>query len=192
MDENGNVSKDAFNALFQKVAALESRVNQVATEGTMTQADAIRKAVADIPEVFIIPHYEKNAEGEIEEGEPDKISMYHPSFFKLELIASEVDALMRGIEEDRNLLTETSISRFVLCLLEKKALRNHFYTILQIIFDPRPDPDPSDLWVDVKQLKKLNPVEVVDALIKKSTPFFFQMLQILKLGRNAPSPATSI
>ena len=167
-------------------------MNQVATEGTATQADAIRKAVADIPEVFTITHFVKDADGKIEVGETEKLSMSHPSFYKLELIAAEVDALMRGVDEDTQLLTETSISRFVLRLLDQKEMRNHFYTILQIIFDPRPDPDPSDLWVDVNLLKKLNPVEVIDALIKKSTPFFFQMLQILKLGKNAPSQATSI
>ena len=164
----------------------------MATEGTATQADAIRKAVADIPEVFTITHYVKGKDGAIEVGRIEKLSMYHPSFYKLELIASEVDALMRGVDTDSELLQETSISRFVLRLLDKTEMRTRFYTILQIIFDPRPDPDPSDLWVDVNLLKKLNPVEVIDALIKKSTPFFFQMLQILKLGRNAPSQATSI
>src|SRR3990167_2553337 len=192
MSENGGVSRDAFNALFQKVTALEARVNQLATEGTATQADAIRRAVADIPEVFTVTHYVKGADGKVGVGETEKLSMSHPSFYKLELIAAEVDALMRGVDADTQLLTETSISRFVLRLLDKQEMRNHFYTILQLIFDPRPDPDPSDLWVDVNLLKKLNPVEIIDALIKKSTPFFFQMLQILKLGKNAPSQATSI
>jgi len=192
MSENGGVSHDAFNALFQKVTALEARLNQVATEGTATQADAIRKAVADIPEVFTITHYVKTKDGKIEVGESEKLSMYHPSFYKLELIAVEVDALMHGVEDDSQLIGETSISRFVLRLLEKKAMRERFYTILQIVFDPRPDPDPADLWVPVETLKKLNPVEIIDALIKKSTPFFFQMLQILKLGKNAPSQVTSI
>ena len=53
------------------------------------------------------------------------------------------------------------------------------------MLDPLPDPDMDDLSVSVDLIKLLNPAEVIDALVKKSTPFFIRALQIFKLSRDS-------
>ena len=80
-------------------------------------------------------------------------------------------------------LAEVSITQFVLRLLANQKVRNRFYKIMQIAFDPLPDPDPVELTIPIEHIKLLSLTEVFDSLIKKSTPFFFQVLQLAQANQ---------
>ena len=87
------------------------------------------------------------------------------------------------VKSDTSLMTETGVGNFFLRILGRRELRDHVYKVLQIVLDPLPDPDMDDLSVSVDLIKLLNPAEVIDALVRKSTPFFIRALQIFKLSR---------
>ncbi len=174
------MSEDRLNFLTVKVEELENQVKNLKEGGVGDQAEELRKVMADIPEVFTV--HRRDGNGEMEKIE---LSLHYPSFYKLELISTEVQALLESVQGDEDLMAETAIPRFIMRLLGKQDLRDRIYKVLQIALDPFPDPDPSKLEVEMEVIKLLNPAEVIDALVKGSTPFFIQIFQILNLSKPA-------
>ena len=161
-------NQDITSVLGERLTSIEARVEHLSTNGTAGQSDQLREVMADVPDVFeIMPR----------SGEAIKLSLHHPTFYKLELIAAEVRVIQSEIEAVGD-LAEVSITQFVLKMLANMKVRNRFYKIMQIALDPLPDPDPADLSVPIEHVKMLSPTEVFDSIIKKSTPFFFQVLQL--------------
>ena len=165
---------DAAKMILEKLTVLESKVESIENNGTSEQQELSRKVAADIPDVF---------EVKPRDGEPQTLSLHHPSFYKLEFVADEVEAMLSLVKDDDGLMEETGVGNFFLSILGRRELRDHIYKVLQIVLDSRPDPDINDLEIEVDIIKLLNPSEVIDALLKKCTPFFVQALQIFKLGR---------
>jgi hypothetical protein len=174
------MNEDRLSFLQVKVEELENQVKNLKQEGVGDQADQVRKVMADIPEVFTV--HRRDQAGGMEKIE---LSLHYPSFYKLELIATEVQALLSSVQDDEDLMGETAIPRFILRLLGKEDLRDQVYKVLQIALDPLADPNPTDLTVPIETIKLLNPAAVIDALVKGSTPFFVQIFQILSLNKTA-------
>ena len=174
------MSEDRLDFLKVKVEELEKQVTSLKEGGVGDQAEELRKVVADVPEVFTV--HRRGENGEMEKIE---LSLHYPSFYKLELISTEVQALLEAVQGDEEMMAETAIPRFILRLLGKDDLRERVYKVLQIALDPFPDPDPTQLSVEVDVIKLLNPAEVIEALVKGSTPFFVQIFQILNLSKPA-------
>ena len=165
---------DAAKMIMERLTVIENRMDNISTNGTAQQQEQGREVAADIPEVFeITPR----------DGEPVTLTLHHPSFYKLEFVADEVEAMLSLVKSDENLMTETGVGNFFLRILGRRELRDHVYKVLQIVLDPLPDPDMDDLSVSVDLIKLLNPAEVIDALVRKSTPFFIRAVQIFKLSR---------
>jgi len=164
---------EVVSTLATRLGALEAKMEDLSNNGAVGQSDQIRQIMADVPDVF---------EVKTREGEEISLSLHHPTFYKLELIAAEVRVVQKAIEALGD-LAEVSITQFVLRLLADLTVRNRFYKIMQIAFDPLPDPDPSDLSIPIEHIKLLSPTEVFDSLIKKSTPFFFQVLQLAQANQ---------
>ena len=174
--QNGSEDmRDAAKMILEKLTVLENKVQSIETNGTSEQQELSRQVAADIPDIF---------EVKPRDGEPQSLSLHHPSFYKLEFVADEVDAMLSLVKGDEGLMEETGVGNFFLRILGRRELRDHIYKVLQIVLDSRPDPDINDLEIEVDIIKLLNPAEVIDALLKKCTPFFVQALQIFKLSRN--------
>ena len=174
--ENGSAEmSDAAQMILEKLTVLENKVESIESNGTTEQQELSRKVAADIPDIF---------EVKPRDGEPQTLSLHHPSFYKLEFVADEVEAMLSLVKGDEGLMEETGVGNFFLSILGRRELRDHIYKVLQIVLDSRPDPDINDLEIEVDIIKLLNPSEVIDALLKKCTPFFVQALQIFRLGRN--------
>ena len=162
-----------MGALGERLTHLEAKIEDISTNGAAGQSDQIREIMADVPDVF---------EVRMRDGVAIELSLHHPTFYKLELIAGEVKVIQKEIEALGD-LAEVSITQFVLRLLANQTVRNRFYKIMQIAFDPLPDPDPTALSIPIEHIKLLSPTEVFDSLIKKSTPFFFQVLQLAQANQ---------
>ena len=173
--QNGSEEmSDAAKMILEKLTVLENKVQSIETNGTSEQQELSRQVAADIPDIF---------EVKPRDGEPQSLSLHHPSFYKLEFVADEVEAMLSLVKGDEGLMEETGVGNFFLRILGRRELRDHIYKVLQIVVDSRPDPDINDLEIEVDIIKLLNPAEVIDALLKKCTPFFVQALQIFKLSR---------
>ena len=103
---------------------------------------------------------------EVFEVKGQKLELRHPSFYKLELIGEIIDEMMEIAKAD-------------------KEAREKLYEVLQVIFDPEPDPDRSNLKVDVRLVKCLDPVRVIEALVRKSVPFSRAILRLATFGRRS-------
>ena len=174
------MNEDRLSFLQVKVEELENQVKTLKQEGVGDQADQVRKVMADIPEVFTV--HRRDKDGGMEKIE---LALHYPSFYKLELIATEVQALLSSIEDDKGLEQETAIAPFILKLLAKQELRDRIYKVLQIALDPLSDPNPTDLTVPIDDIKLLNPAAVINALVEGATPFFGLIFQILTLNKTA-------
>ena len=164
---------EVISTLATRLGSLEAKIEDLSNNGAAGQSDQIRQIMADVPDVF---------EVRTRDGVEVSLSLHHPTFYKLELIAAEVKVIQSEIEELGD-LAEVSITQFVLRLLANQKVRNRFFKIMQIAFDPLPDPDPVELSIPIEHIKLLSPTEVFDSLIKKSTPFFFQVLQLAQANQ---------
>ncbi len=165
--------KTRTDKIVRRLDALENALNE-------TQELRVREAMADIPETF--------------EVKGQKLSMHHPTFFKLELIGEIVDEIAQEVRNDKELSdmplnTTGDLIAFLLRLMAKyKSVREKVYEILQIMFDPEPDPDRANLSVDKHLVKCLDMVKVVEAFVRKSVPFYQGFRNLMTFGRRSVGP----
>ena len=72
---------EVVSTLATRLGSLEAKMEDLSNNGAAGQSDQIRQIMAGVPDVF---------EVQTRDGEEISLSLHHPTFYKLELIAAEV------------------------------------------------------------------------------------------------------
>jgi len=177
-----------IDLLEQRLKEIGDRMQHVELLAVQMRERSAKDAVLDLPDTFTV---------QTRSGEKT-FSVYHPSHYKIELLAKVLrDAVskLKLPEGDANSFrywTEQGLQA-----LRKQGLWKAYYQAVRIILDPIADPDPAALSVSEEEAKLVPVTLVWQAFLKKLTPFFPLLSDLLGLireeaaaaGQASPSPS---